>query len=322
MEQENQTQKITETVTLQTSQSAAIMRPAATLASVIESQKERNELIQKSFIEKIHFGKIPGTDKPTLYQNGAASVTGWYLCYPQYKILSEEHDPNRVNEYFGNEWKWDQEAGRKVKQKSKTKQTSTGYHVYRIECQIVHRGTGQIVGTGVGACATSEEKYISRPNDLENTILKMAKKRAFVDAALITFSLGELFTQDVEDLPEDFLNYGSDRQEPKGQPQPKKQAPKQQAQPKAAPPKEEPAEEEETDFDITRLMADNLVTISSHSGKNYMWAKSGKHWGANDLVDLGFTEYQENGKPTGKYVTEIRGRAVNELNARAYGASQ
>ena len=33
-----------------------------------------------------------------------------------------------------------------------------------------------------------------------NTILKMAKKRAFVDAILQVASLSEIFTQDLEDL--------------------------------------------------------------------------------------------------------------------------
>ena len=33
-----------------------------------------------------------------------------------------------------------------------------------------------------------------------NTILKMAKKRAFVDAILQVASLSEMFTQDIEDL--------------------------------------------------------------------------------------------------------------------------
>src|SRR5690606_23849470 len=65
-----------------------------------------------------------------------------------------------------------------------------------------HRESGLVIGSGMGSCSSLESKYISRPRDLENTILKMAKKRAYVDATLSTFGLSDQFTQDVEDMAE------------------------------------------------------------------------------------------------------------------------
>src|SRR5690606_10620038 len=59
---------------------------------------------------------------------------------------------------------------------------------------------GVVIGEGVGSCSTMESKYIDRPRDCENTALKMAKKRAYVDATLTTFGLSDQFTQDVEDM--------------------------------------------------------------------------------------------------------------------------
>ena len=38
------------------------------------------------------------------------------------------------------------------------------------------------------------------PYTLANTVLKMAKKRAQIDAVLTVASLSEIFTQDMEDL--------------------------------------------------------------------------------------------------------------------------
>ena len=38
------------------------------------------------------------------------------------------------------------------------------------------------------------------PYTLDNTVLKMAKKRALVDAALLVGSLSDVFTQDIEDM--------------------------------------------------------------------------------------------------------------------------
>ena len=40
------------------------------------------------------------------------------------------------------------------------------------------------------------------PYSIANTILKMAKKRAYVDAALSVASLSDIFTQDLEDMPD------------------------------------------------------------------------------------------------------------------------
>ena len=38
------------------------------------------------------------------------------------------------------------------------------------------------------------------PYTMDNTVLKMAKKRALVDAALLVASLSDVFTQDLEDM--------------------------------------------------------------------------------------------------------------------------
>lgn len=78
---------------------------------------------------------------------------------------------------------------------------TTGFYRYRMSCVLIHRETGAVVGIGVGSCSSIESKYASRPNDLENTILKMAKKRCFVDAVLTAYALSDRFTQDLDDMP-------------------------------------------------------------------------------------------------------------------------
>src|SRR6267142_694369 len=57
----------------------------------------------------------------------------------------------------------------------------------------------KVVGTIVGSASTMEAKYIDRPRDCENTVLKMAQKRAHVGAALGAFGMSDQFTQDMED---------------------------------------------------------------------------------------------------------------------------
>src|SRR5699024_7729552 len=62
---------------------------------------------------------------------------------------------------------------------------------------------GQVITQGLGHCNSKEKKYTSDKQDvfmLGNTCLKMAKKRAQVDAALTVGSLSDIFTQDLEDM--------------------------------------------------------------------------------------------------------------------------
>lgn len=109
---------------------------------------------------------------------------------------------------------------------------------YRIVCRL-RTPDGNLVGSGVGEASTNEAKYKWRraicneewedtpedrrrkhyfrgkggrpdvtlqirtePADAANTVLKMAKKRALVDAVLTATAASDLFTQDVEDMPE------------------------------------------------------------------------------------------------------------------------
>ena len=58
-----------------------------------------------------------------------------------------------------------------------------------------------LVTEGLGSCNNRERKYIKMdPYTMDNTVLKMAKKRALVDAALLVGSLSDIFTQDLEDM--------------------------------------------------------------------------------------------------------------------------
>ena len=58
--------------------------------------------------------------------------------------------------------------------------TSLGLYRYVVLCEIVERASGDVVGNFTGSCSSMESKYIDRPRDSENTILKMAEKRALV----------------------------------------------------------------------------------------------------------------------------------------------
>lgn len=153
----------------------------------VEAMLEQVEIVQsfmgKLIKPKIHYGVIPGCgDKPTLLQPGAQKIAMAFHMASSYKIETED--------------------------------IKGGGREYRVICVLTNRQTGLFVGEGVGSCSSNEGKYkfvtqwvngkkekVERDNppDMYNTVLKMAKKRAYVDAVITATAVSELFTQDLED---------------------------------------------------------------------------------------------------------------------------
>lgn len=75
--------------------------------------------------------------------------------------------------------------------------------LYEVETTIIDTN-GNIIATGLGSCNSKERKY--QRTDFAgnlNTILKMAKKRSFVDAILTACHASGVFTQDIEEISAD-----------------------------------------------------------------------------------------------------------------------
>lgn len=141
-------------------------------------------LVQKVLKPGIDYGLHPGTNSQALKDPGANTIINAFGCYPKAEILFREVSDVKIS------------------------------HVFDIA--LISRDDGLIKGTGTGACTTMETKYgyrgvtdpeaygydretlktrtrdgreqyrITNPewSELENTILKMARKRAEVDAAM------------------------------------------------------------------------------------------------------------------------------------------
>jgi hypothetical protein len=178
----------------------------------------------------IHYGVIPGTDKPGGLKAGAEKLCLTFRLDPQYEI----------------------------------EQKQDGLHLTVMsKCTLYHIPSGQRFGSGMGSCSTRESKYAYRqggvkcpkcskeaiikgkdfkndglptgwicfakkggcgakfpdgdtaiesqsrgrvPNediaDQYNTVLKMANKRSLVAAVLNTTAASDIFTQDMEDMPQ------------------------------------------------------------------------------------------------------------------------
>lgn len=202
-------------------QKLELVRPIASVKEALDARSEMEDMIPKVLKVDIDFGKFPGTDRECLFKAGAERVNRLFGAHPEYEIVEKEIDHDRVN-VFKSPWtdtdekpnKPDAERMKKAKQgrwkkkadgefvwqvRGESEDKSYGLYRYVFRCRLV-RQDGMILGECVGSCSTLEEKYISRPRDCENTVIKMGQKRAYVGATLNAYGLSDRFTADVDDV--------------------------------------------------------------------------------------------------------------------------
>ena len=142
-----------------------IQQVQATMNKITQFQ----QVIQKTLHQGHDFGIIPGTDKPTLLKPGAEKILMMMGLQSEFEIVDSTRDFEK------------------------------GFFQYQVRCKLLRGNT--VITEGLGACNTRERKYLKMdPYTMDNTVLKMAKKRALVDAALLVASLSDVFTQDLEDM--------------------------------------------------------------------------------------------------------------------------
>lgn len=126
-------------------------------------------VLQKNLRQNHDFGVVPGTKKPTLLKPGAEKILMLLGLRSEFEIADSTRD-------FEN-----------------------GFFQYQVRCRLYKNE--MLITEGLGACNTRESKYKKLdPFTIDNTVLKMAKKRALVDATLLVASLSDIFTQDLEDM--------------------------------------------------------------------------------------------------------------------------
>src|SRR3990167_1984679 len=139
-----------------------------------------HQVLEKVMRRGTHYGTVPGCgDKKVLLKPGADVLAMTFRLVPRFSVVRTEL-PNEHREYD-------------------------------VICTM-HAADGSMLGQGVGSCTTMERRYRYRKDasgakienediaDMYNTVLKMARKRAHVDATLTVTGAADLFTQDlVED---------------------------------------------------------------------------------------------------------------------------
>lgn len=188
---------------------AVQVRPAEMLKLTAAEIRADVNLIQEvlgAVMKKdVHYGIIPGTPKPTLYKPGAEKILSTFRLNAE-PLIDDLSSADEIR--------------------------------YRIRVRVTHQVTKLEIGWGVGECSSNETKYKwiapvcseewdetpedrrrekwkkgkEKPfkqkqiranlSDVANTVLKMAKKRGLVDAALTCTAASDVFDQDIEDMPD------------------------------------------------------------------------------------------------------------------------
>ena len=219
----DQVNPVTGEVTIVERTSGDLTESHLTVDQVLSRLGVVQEIIERVFVEGVHYGTVPGTDRPTLYKPGSEILCLTFGLHPKFDI--ERIDlPNNHREYI-------------------------------LKCDLYTRD-GSFVAAGVASCSTLEAKYRWRSAkkkcpkcnsesiikgkkeygggwvcfakqggcgakfndgdksiegqvtgrienidiaDQYNTVLKMGKKRALSDAILTATGCSNRFTQDLEE---------------------------------------------------------------------------------------------------------------------------
>ena len=162
------TQEIQNTNALSIIDNVNLQQVSGTMQKIAQFQA----VVQQTLKQNHDFGVVPGTgSKPTLLKPGAEKILMLMGLSSEYEIVEKVQDYDK------------------------------GFFAYTVRCVLTKNG--QVITEGLGHCNSREKKYMSEKQDvymLGNTCLKMAKKRAQVDATLTVAALSEIFTQDIEDM--------------------------------------------------------------------------------------------------------------------------
>ena len=223
---------------------------AVAVDDAIEMKAQKERFFRSVMVENTHYGKIPGVSKPSLWKAGAemllanmglqtecsyeedpiCDITGKdhggepYIKYVRRCTVyrqtgTHEHDRVIIARASGSCSSWEEKyryrkaerhcpkCGEAAIIKGK-KEYGGGYVCFEKKggCKakfdendpsIIGQETGKILNPDIA--------------DIDNTILKMADKRALIAATVIATGCSDIFTQDIEDMPKQAYRSDKDR---------------------------------------------------------------------------------------------------------------
>ena len=203
--------------------------PSKTEVETSLAKIQEFQVLVKTLLKEGHdFGTIPGTNKPTLLKPGSEKIAKLLGLACSYEIMEKIEDWDRplfaytircVLTQIGTGALVDQGIGECNSYESKYRYRTPQRVCPECGKEAILKGKDDFGGGWLcwnrkGGCGAkwpdgdqsiegqSTEKILNDdPFSLINTFLKMAKKRALVDAALSVGRLSDIFTQDLDELP-------------------------------------------------------------------------------------------------------------------------
>ena len=159
----------------QTDNLPAALDAAPHFVVIFAEAKHRLQQLQQFVSEcmksGVDYGIVPGMNKPTLLKPGAEKLCEIFGFAKGVEIIHQTEDFDRP------------------------------LFAYTVKVRLVSKNAGFTEAEGVGAANSREKKFAKQDAfTIQNTLLKMAKKRALVDAVLSATRSSGLFGQDLEDL--------------------------------------------------------------------------------------------------------------------------
>jgi hypothetical protein len=188
---------------------AVIDRGVMSGTELVARVQRVREVMRDLMEEGVHYGKVPGTQKPSLWKPGAELLLMTFRIGPRLEV----EDLTTADEIR-----------------------------YRVKVIGFSQVSGETLAEGIGEASTNEEKYRWRaavhpkeweatgadnrrikfkgngdeiqqirtsPADLANTVLLMAVKRGTVNMTRVVTACSDIFDQDLEDLPAELIQAGA-----------------------------------------------------------------------------------------------------------------
>ncbi|BCM89772.1 hypothetical protein IAD21_01619 [Abditibacteriota bacterium] len=165
-------------------------------AEVTRRTQMLKDYVRNHMAEGEDYGIVPGGTKPTLFKAGAEKLNAVFGLSPLVEVTAREEN-------------WDD-----------------GFVSYEVKVSLFNKRSERVDAEGIGSCNSRERRYKNQDAaNIANTVLKMAKKRALVDATLSATRASGMFTQDLEDmdLSEPAPRYGAPVRSPNRDAQPENQ---------------------------------------------------------------------------------------------------
>ena len=219
---------------------ALVIAPSAMPSLTMTQAKARRDemlgFVQSIMVKGSDYGEIPGTNKPTLLKPGAEKLATFFGLRPTFsevRVIEDWTGKDYGGQPFFYYWfrchlLKDDVVIAEGDGSCNSHESKYRYRQGERKCPQCGKATiikgkaeyggGWLCYAKKGGCGAKfidgdpsiEAQQVGRienPDiaDQVNTLLKMAQKRALVAAVLIGVNASEFFTQDVEDLPGDYL---------------------------------------------------------------------------------------------------------------------